>query len=204
METTTSEGVLHAGSTKNSTGKFGKLGLDVGWFGRWSRLIWGIVILAPLMVGAFQDIQSSGSSLTFYGLAGLYLLGIGSAYVLVYGLFGERYFAQANPWFNTAVFVGPAFVVAWWEILLLPLTGIGLPTGLPLGMSAYIGISFILQWKIRYGGCEVVSLPILISKRRYTTYCIPLVALDAVEKAVVERMAGPAGPHGRKDDHVKG
>ena len=58
---------------------------------------------------------------------------------------------------------------------------------LPLGASAYIGISLILQWKIRYGGCEVVALPILLSKRRYTTYCLPLVALDAVEKVVVEK-----------------
>jgi len=27
--------------------EFGQLGLDVGWFGRWSRLGWGLLILVP-------------------------------------------------------------------------------------------------------------------------------------------------------------
>ena len=188
METTVNEAVRQVETTKSGTGKFGKLGLDVGVFGRWSRLLWGVAILSPLAVGAVQDIQGSGSSLSFYGLAGLYFLGIGAAYISVYWSLGERIFAKANPWFNTAVFVGPAFVAAWWEILIQPLTGIGLTSSLPTAMSAYIGISFILQWKIRYGGCEVVALPIILSKRRYTTYCIPLVAVDAVEKVVVERI----------------
>ena len=188
METIASEAVHHVGTTKSGTGKFGKLGLDVGLFGRWSRLLWGVAILLPLAVGAFWDLQDSGSSLTFYRLAGGYFLGIGAAYVGVYWALGERIFAKTNAWVNTAVFVGPAFVVAWWELLFRPLTGLALPLALPLGMSAYIGISFILQWKIRYGGCEVVALPILLSKRRYTTYCLPLVAVDAVEKVVVERI----------------
>ena len=188
MERVANEAVHHVGTTKRGTGKFGKLGLDVGVFGRWSRLLWGIAILLPLAFGAVRDLQSSGLSLSFYGLAGAYFLGIGAGYVSVYWVLGERFFARANPWVNTAVFVGPAFVVAWWELLFRPLTGLALPTALPLAMSAYIGVSFILQWKIRYGGCEVVSLPILLSKRRYTTYCLPLVAVDAVEKVVVERV----------------
>jgi hypothetical protein len=49
----------------------------------------------------------------------------------------------------------------------------------------YVGISLLLQWKIKYGGCEVVSLPIILFKRRYVTYCIPLVAVDAMEKGFV-------------------
>ena len=181
----------HGDRAGKERGKFGRLGVDVGLFGRWSRLLWGIAILIPLAFGAVQDLQSSGSSLWFYGLAGTYFLGIGAAYVSVYWAFGERFFARANPWINTLVFVGPALVVAWWELLFGPLTGLALPSGLPLGMSAYIGISFILQWKIRYGGCEVVALPIILSKRRYTTYCLPLVAVDAVEKVVVERFMAP-------------
>jgi len=79
-------------------------------------------------------------------------------------------------------------VVAWWDIVFGPRAGLSLPTALPLATSVYIGISFILQWKIRYGGCEVVAIPIILSKRRYTTCCLPLVALDAVEKVVVERV----------------
>jgi len=191
METKGDEAVRTTGTIQGRTGKFGKLGLDVGIFGRWSRLLWGFAIVLPLAFGAVRDLQGSGSSLWFYGLAGAYFLGIGAAYVSVYWALGERFFARANPWVNTLVFVGPAFVVAWWEISFRPLTGLALPSSLPLAMSAYIGISLILQWKIRYGGCEVVALPIILSKRRYTTYCIPLVALDAVEKVVVERIVSP-------------
>ena len=108
METIANDGGHQVGTTKNRTGRFGRLGLDVGVFGRWSRLIWGVAILLPLAFGAVRDLQKA--------------------------------------------------------------------------------LSFILQRRIRYGGCEVVALPILLSKRRYTTYCIPLVALDAVEKVVVERL----------------
>lgn len=175
---------------KIGVGKFGKVGLDVGRFGRWSRLLWGIALLLPLLVGAVQDLQGSGHSLSFYGVAGFYFLGICAAYIFVYWSLGEQIFARANPWFNTAIFVGPAFVAGWWEMLFGPLTGTSLPSSLPFAMTAYIGVSFILQWKIRYGGCEVVALPIILSRRRYTTYCIPLVALDAAEKVVVDRLAG--------------
>ena len=188
MDNIAKEPVQDVGPAVSGVRKFGRLGLDVGVFGRWSRLLWGVAILLPLAFGAVGDLQSSGTSLSFYGLAGVYVVGISAAYVAVYWAFGERIFARANPWVNTAVFVGPAFVVAWWDLVFGPLTGLSLPTALPLAASVYIGISFILQWKIKYGGCEVVALPIILSKRRYTTYCLPLVALDAVEKVVVERV----------------
>ncbi len=170
-------------------GKFGRLGLDVGLFGRWSRLLWGIALLMPLAFGGAQDLRGSASSLSFYGLAAVYFAAIVVAYVAVYWGLGERIFARANPWLNTAVFVGPAFVAAWWEILIEPSTGFGLPSSLPLAMTVYIGASFILQWRIKYGGCEVVALPIILTKRRYTTYCVPLVALDVVEQRIVDRNA---------------
>ena len=34
---------------------------------------------------------------------------------------------------------------------------------------------------------HLAAIPIILFKRRYTTYCVPLVALDAVEKAVMNR-----------------
>lgn len=180
MENIAKEPAQDVGPAVSGGRKFGRLGLGVGIFGRWSRLMWGVATLLPLAFGGVQDLQNSGSSLSFYGLAGVYVVGISAAYVAVYWAFGERIFARANAWVNTAVFVGPAFVVAWWDIVFGPRTGLSLPTALPLAASVYIGISFILQWKIRYGGCEVVAIPIILSKRRYTTCCLPLVALDAV------------------------
>lgn len=37
-------------------------------------------------------------------------------------------------------------------------------------MTAYIGISMILQWRIKYGGCEVIAIPIILFKRRYVRF----------------------------------
>lgn len=173
--------------TEQVKSKYGQLGLDVGRFGRWSRLGWGLLILVPTALALVQDYNDSGISLRFAGFTVFYFVVITVAYTVVYWLLGERLFATANPWLNTAILVGPAFVLAWWEFTIGPLTGIRLPSGLSLAMGLYVGISFILQWHIKYGGCEVVSVPILLLKRRYTTYCIPLVALDAVEKAIVDR-----------------
>lgn len=170
-----------------SRSRFGTLGLDVGVFGRWSRLAWGVLLLIPIAYAVVtSDLLDSGA---FYLQAVLYLVGITAAYVLVYWAFGERFFASANPWVNTAIFVGPAFAVGWWPILVAPVTGVELPEALVLAMGAYIGVSFILQWRIGYGGCEVVSIPIILLRRRYVTYCIPLVALDAVEKKIVDSHA---------------
>ncbi len=170
--------------------KYGKLGMDVGFVGRWSRLVWGILILAPFAFGIVEDLSDSGGwSLSFYGFSALYLVGIALAYTVVYRVFGEIIFARSNPWVNTLIFVGPAFVVAWWDFIIAPFVGTELPNAFSLAMGVYIGLSFILQWRIKYGGCEVVALPIILFKKRYTTYCMPLVALDAVEKKVVETLA---------------
>ncbi len=171
-----------------SRSRFGTLGLDVGVVGRWSRLVWGLLILIPIVydISTRSDLLDSGD---FYLKGAVYLGGITAAYVLVYWAFGERFFATANPWVNTAIFVGPAFTVGWWPIIGAPLTGVEIPEALALAMGLYIGISFILQWRIGYGGCEVVSIPIILLRRRYVTYCVPLVALDAVEKKIIDSRA---------------
>ena len=168
--------------------KYGTVGLNVGGIGRWSRLIFGLLILLPLAASIIQDFSQRGLSVAFYGLTTLYFIIIVVAYSGVYWFLGERLFAQANPWLNTLILVGPAFVVAWWDFLVFPFTGIRLPGALQLAMGFYVGLSFILQWRIKYGGCEVVSIPILLFKKRYTTYCIPIVAMDAVEKVVIDRI----------------
>ncbi len=183
--------------SQNSKSRYGTLGLDVGWFGRWSRLVWGLFFLAPIVIALIQAFNESRISLQFAGFTVFYLMVITVAYTTVYWFLGERLFATANPWINTVILVGPAFVLGWWELTIGPLTGIRLPMGLQLAMGLYIGISFILQWRINYGGCEVVSIPILLFKRRYTTYCIPLVATDALEKAIVDR-----GNHASADETV--
>jgi hypothetical protein len=39
---------------------------------------------------------------------------------------------------------GGYYSMAWWDFVFGPLTGLSLPTALPLAASVYIGISFIL------------------------------------------------------------
>jgi hypothetical protein len=166
------------------TTHYGRVGLDVGLIGRWSRLVIMVVILAPIIIDLSQSFDISRSPF-FLGLSALYLVGIAAVYTTAYYLLGDRLLARANPWLNTLIFVGPAWVIGWWNIAIAPATGLSLPETLGLAMVVYIGISLLLQWKIKYGGCEVVSLPILLFKRRYVTYCIPLVAVDATEKGFV-------------------
>ena len=56
-------------------------------------------------------------------------------------------------------------MVAFWNITIGLLTEFSLPLAFVIAMGIYIGISFILQWKIEYGGCEVVAVPILLFKK---------------------------------------
>ena len=153
------------------------------------RLVRGMLIVVSSGMAIFQGSQGSSQALTFYGATFLYFIGILAAYIGVYWILGERVLAKSNPWINTAILVAPAFTIAWWNLAFLPVTGFPIPPALSLAMGVYIGLSFILQWRIKYGGCEVVALPILLFKRRYTTYCVPLVALDAVEKKISNRTA---------------
>lgn len=170
-----------------TSSRFGKLGLDVGIVGRWSRFFYGLLILIPLVVDIADDFNSSSASLAFYGHVILYFLFILAAYSVVYWFLGERLLAWANPWIGTLIFVGSALVIGFWNFTVAPATDLHLPTELIVAMALYIGLSLLVQWRIQYGGCEVVSLPIIFFRRRYPTYCVPLVAVDAVEKAVVDR-----------------
>ena len=79
---------VHQDLTEKERGKFGRLGLDVGLFGRWSRLLWGLVLLLPLAFGGAQDLRGSASSLSFYGLAAVYFIAIVVAYIAVYWSLG--------------------------------------------------------------------------------------------------------------------
>ena len=100
-------GLNIASETCTTTSNF-TLGLDVGGPGRWSRLIWGGLILLSSALAIFQGSQGSNQILTFYGLAILYFMGITAAYIAVYWILGERVLAKSNPWVNTVILVGPA------------------------------------------------------------------------------------------------
>ncbi len=170
--------------------RYGTLGVDVGVMRHWARFVFGILLLLLVGLNLIARFSSSAAALQFFGQLLIYFVAITVVYTGVYWVLGEiGVLPRLSPWAGTAIFVGPAFVVAWWNFLLAPLTGFFLPETFWLAMLAYIGLSFLLQWRLGYGGCEVVALPILLFRKRYPTYCIPLVALDALEKALVDRSA---------------
>lgn len=113
-------------------------------------------------------------------------MGIAAAYLAVYGWLGERLFARANPWLNTLILVGPALVVSYWNLTPGARLGLALPTALTLAMLLYVGASLVVQTFLGYGGCEVVAQPILVFRRCYVTYCIPIVLVDTAERGWLE------------------
>ena len=109
----------------------------------------------------------------------MYFVAVTGVYLVAYYLLGDGFFARTNAWINTLILVGPPVVV-----FILDLG----PDAFQVGLWLYVAVSLIANFMMSYGGCEVVGIPSLILRRKYTVYC-PLNAVDAVEKAVTERKA---------------
>jgi len=176
-----------------STSGFGTLGVNIGWFGRWSRVVYGALLLSPLLLFMFGEASAgripfnSSLGLIFLGVMALYFGVILAAYFAAYYTLGPRVFNRGNAWLNTAILVVPAMVLGLWNFVIPPLGGVALPLTLIAALSIYIGVSLFIQARIKYGGCEVVAIPQLFMKKKYATYCIPIVAADALEKRIVDR-----------------
>jgi len=166
----------------NYVPKYGELGKDVGIVGRWVRLITGLLaLLIGFSILSTVPLEVAAETVFYFAL-------ITIAYVAAYYFFGEKIFAKAGPIMNTILLVVPAVLILYWDFLIFPYTGIVIPRILQLAMLFYIGISLILSWKIKYGGCEVVSIPSIILGKKYTTYCVALIPIDYVEKKVVDHL----------------
>ncbi len=147
-----------------------KLGNEIRVVGRWFRLILGVLLLIDVAV----SVIAGGPPLSFLGEAGLYLIGVSGIYLGAYYWLGERLLAKSNPWLGTLLLVVPALVG------FVP----GLfPEALRLALGVYIGVSLVLNFAMSYGGCEVLAIPTLIFKRRYTVYC-PSTVVDVIENAI--------------------
>jgi hypothetical protein len=166
--------------------RYGTVGYDLGRVGRWARVGYGLLIAAGAAASTVVGLDEAGDQAAFLLQAAAYLAGITVAYLLAYWLLGERLFARANPWLNTLILVGPALLVVYWNLTLGYAVGAELPAPLALAMLAYVAASFLVQAAIGYGGCEVVALPILVFRRRYVSYCLPIVMIDAAERGWVD------------------
>jgi len=158
---------------------YGTLGINVGIVGRWIRFVYSLLILVPIILGAIQSFNPSTPISIFAGIT--------AAYLAVYYLLGN-FLSKNHGIINTVILVGPVFVIAFWNPFFSRFTGFLLPSAFLTALTLYFGISLLVQWVLKYGGCEVVSFPILFFKKRYKTYCIPLVFVDAAEKIVVDKV----------------
>ena len=173
---------------------YGQVGLDVGTVGRWFRLISGILIMSFVLWDFIGGEHTH--SLTTNMLIGVFLLGFVLAYLVVYLLIADR-LKDKNPWIATIVFVFPAIYFSVINGMVVPYEWsfgylIGLPSinhPITLAMLLYIGISLPIQFVTRYGGCEVIAIQNLIYRKRCSSYCVPLLPLDVVEKKIVDRIA---------------
>ena len=153
---------------------FGKLGRDVGMVGRWFRLISGGGLSGYVLYHA-----AHASSATEVAELALYFVATLTAYMAAQFFLGERLLVKVNAWLRTVILLGPLVVI------------LGLQLGPDVfhhALLLYVGVSLIFSFFMHYGGCEVMSVPGLIFGSRYTVYC-PLNAVDAVEKAVMDREA---------------
>ncbi len=179
--------------------KYGQVGWDVGFIGRWFRLAMGIGVT---MLFAFDFLGGSHThSLRTNVLTGLVFVGFVLVYFAAYLLVIERVKGK-SPWIPTMIFVFPAmyFLI---NGLFLPLElSFGYLIGMPyvnhpitLAMLIYVGISLGVQFFTKYGGCEVIAIQNLIYRKRCLSYCVPLLPLDMAEKAIVDAL-------GRRRQHV--
>ncbi len=155
--------------TENS---YGELGRDVGVVGRWFRLAVG----GTLSGYVFYHMAHSSSANEVLELT-LYFVATLTAYMAAQYFLGERLLAKVNAWLRTVILLGPLAVIFALQLG---------PQVFHHALVLYFGLSLIVSFFIRYGGCEVMSIPSLIFGTRYTVYC-PLNVVDVVEKATKDR-----------------
>ncbi len=153
---------------------FGLIGREVGTAGRWIRLIGGAALAGYVAYQALMPPSVAGlTELALYFVATL------GVYTAATYLLGQRLLATSNAWARTAILLGPPVVIFALQLG---------PHVLHHALLLYVGVSLIFSFFMRYGGCEVMSIPGLVFGSRHTVYC-PLNVVDAVEKAVIDREA---------------
>lgn len=147
------------------------LGRDVGMYGRIARVLaGGWLVLAGVGQVAGDGFRIGEAAALAGYLAVLTVLYTAAMYAL-----GERVLARLNPWTGTTLLLAPVVT-----LVVVDATA-GLPPALPAAAYIYVGLSNVLIGIAGYGGCEIVGLPVLVLRRRYTVYCA-LNALDAAER----------------------
>ena len=145
------------------------IGRDIGGAGRVVRVLAGLLNLAAaLSILSFMRPVTAAD----LGQVALATAAVAAVYTIVMATVGERLVARMDPWLAALALVLPLAIV-----FLLPFV----PDAITVGAFTYIAISQFVQAAIGYGGCEIVGIPTLILRRRYTVYCA-LNGADLVER----------------------
>ncbi|MDE3074510.1 MAG: hypothetical protein KGJ86_03695 [Chloroflexota bacterium] len=158
-------------SVADDQARHGPIGRDVLPVGRWLRMVAGVALL---VVAGLSSVQFTGSPAKLAGIAAVLVVAAG--YPVVFSSVGGRLFGALDPWVRAIVLIAPAL------LLLL------FPAPLAIGYDAFLGVSMIVQASIAYGGCEVMGIPTLFLRRRYTVYCA-FNGGDVVERWLVNQPA---------------
>ncbi len=145
------------------------VGRDLGQAGRLVRVLAGLLnLLAALSVLSFMR-PATGADLIQIAVAPAVTAAV---YTLVVAAFGQQLLARIDPWLAALLLVLPLAV-----LFLLPFV----PDWITVGAFLFIAVSQFVQAAIGYGGCEIVGIPTLVLRKRYTIYCA-LNGADVVEQ----------------------
>ncbi len=136
--------------------------------GRVLRVLFGI-LLAVGFTAANPDIVISEPAALIASLAGVIIF-----YILYTILMGNRVLTRVNPWVGALIMDWPLLVI--WIVVIGHLPGI--PPPLILAVFLYFGISLIISGVVKYGGCEIVTIPGLVLRKRYNVACIMFSPID--------------------------
>ena len=170
---------------------YGEVGVNVGFVGRWTRFVLGILTIVFVATDFYSATHTHDMS--SYLLMILSFVGILGAYTIAHVLIGDK-LSGRSAWWGTMIFVVPAMFLLI-APMIDPRLQIGHLLNLPMlnhpfliALISYIGISFFFQWRAKYGGCEVVTIPNFIFKKNYGSYCVPLLPLDLLEKYIADKI----------------
>ena len=146
--------------------------------GRTLRILFGVLLAVGFAIEN-PDILSGQTIALGSSLAGVVIF-----YILYTILMGNRVLTKVNPWIGALIMDWPLLVI--WVVVLGHLPGI--PPSLILAIFLYFGISLFISGIVKYGGCEVVTIPGLILRRRYNVACIMFSPIDWLENKLVKKI----------------
>jgi hypothetical protein len=151
--------------------------------GRWLRVLFGAILAIGFTVGN-PEIVFGETGVLMVSLVGVIIF-----YVLYTIIMGRLVLTEVNPWIGALIMDWPLIVV--WGVILghLPL----IPPSLILALLIYFGVSLVLSGFLRYGGCEVVTIPSLVMRKRYDVACFPFSLVDLLEDRIAKRISRGLG-----------